>query len=64
MITEAANEAVRALVRDRRPSALVAPAERNAIVQQPDDADAWRATDEQTGRRRSQRRLDDVSRQG
>ena len=56
MITEAANEAVRALVRDRRPSALVAPAERNAIVQQPDDAEAQPAADEQAARRRTHRR--------
>ena len=50
MITEAANEAVRALVRDRRPSAVVAPAEDNVLVQQPDDAEARRA---RTSRRRS-----------
>ena len=60
-ITRAASEAVRALVRDRRPSALVAPAEGNALVQQPDDAEAQRTAEEQTGRRRSQRESEQLS---
>ena len=53
-ITRAASEAVRALVRDRRPSAVV-PAERNVLVEQPGDAEAQR-TAEQHAERRTRRR--------
>ena len=59
-ITEAANEAVRTLVRDRRPSAVV-PAEGDVHVQQPDDADAERAVEEQASRRAERRESEQLS---
>ena len=62
VITEAANEAVRAFVRERRPSAVV-PAEGNALVQQPSDAEAQRAAEElaaQRARRREGELLSDA----
>ena len=59
-ITRAASEAVRALVRDRRPSAVV-PAERNVLVHEPDDAEVQRAAEEQAARRTRRRQSEQLS---